>query len=190
MPSAVDAYLPQYHVRTTHAITVRAAPPAVYSAIHAVTSAEIALFRPLMTLRLLLSLLLRRSGAADSMRQPFIAGALRHGFTLLADHPGHEVVLGVVGRFWRPVDTPIPLANPDAFQAFNRPGFAKAVMNFSVAEPPGQGLVLSTETRIYLTSPRARTMFRAYWWLIAPFSGLLRSSMLRAIRRRAEGHTR
>jgi hypothetical protein len=44
---------------------------------------------------------------------------------------------------------------------------------------------VSTETRVFATSPAARRRFAAYWRVIYPGSAIIRRSWLRAIRHRA-----
>ena len=62
----------------------------------------------------------------------------------------------------------------------------RAVGNFRVDAVPS-GSVLRTETWVETFSPRARRLFRVYWAVIGPFSGLIRRILLRAAKRRAEG---
>jgi hypothetical protein len=57
----------------------------------------------------------------------------------------------------------------------------KAVIDFRV----GCGS-LSTETRVHVADPESRKRFRRYWFVVRPFSGLIRIQLLRAARRRAE----
>ncbi|MEP7335602.1 MAG: hypothetical protein ABI717_07460, partial [Actinomycetota bacterium] len=63
---------------------------------------------------------------------------------------------------------------------FAEPGYAKMAFNFRLEDR-----VLSTETRVLLTDERSRKLFRRYWIVIRPFSGLIRREWLRAIARRA-----
>jgi hypothetical protein len=45
---------------------------------------------------------------------------------------------------------------------------------------------LSTETRVHIEDPGSRRKFARYWRVVRPFSGLIRVSILRAAKRRAE----
>jgi hypothetical protein len=72
------------------------------------------------------------------------------------------------------------------FRTFDEPGWAKAAWNFRVEPAPAGGATLSTETRVRCTDARSRRTFRRYWWIVRPFSGLIRIELLRAIRREAE----
>src|SRR5512133_1097348 len=43
------------------------------------------------------------------------------GWILLGERPGHEIALGLVGKFWRPVIEFAPVASADEFRAFDEP---------------------------------------------------------------------
>jgi hypothetical protein len=111
-----------------------------------------------------------------------------YGFTILAERPGEEIVVGTTGRFWtlreranmeRPADL-------DAFQEFDRPGWAKAAMSFRVELLEDGSTKLETETRVDCMDDGARRRFALYWTLIEFFSGRIRRDMLRAVARMAE----
>ncbi len=108
------------------------------------------------------------------------------GFGRLAEELGREVVFGVAGRFWRPLDNILPFKHEN-FSGPVPPGLARAVWNFTVQEGNLGRTVLSTETRVVCGDPASRRKFRAYWLLVGPFSGLIRILMLRAVRRACEG---
>ncbi len=61
----------------------------------------------------------------------------------------------------------------------------RAVGNFRVTTTPS-GSVLSTETWVETNTSRADRVFRLYWAVIAPFSGLIHRVLLDAAKRRAE----
>ena len=103
----------------------------------------------------------------------------------LAEDAG-EIVIGTVGRFWRPSPAHAEIAGAAEFGAFDVPGWAKAVMNFSVAAVDGGRTRLVTETRIAATDTGARWRFGAYWTIVHPGSALIRRMWLRAVKARAE----
>ena len=95
-------------------------------------------------------------------------------------------MFGIAGRFWRLDGDLRRLADRDAFLAFDEEGCVKGAWNLRV-EPMGDGTTeLSTETRVAYLGSDARRKFRVYWTLVGPFSGLIRRSLLRGVRRRAE----
>jgi hypothetical protein len=114
---------------------------------------------------------------------PLLAGFGRAGFVTLRDTPD-ELVLGAVGRFWRPSGD-LRRIGVAEFAEFADPGYAKAVMSFEIGKAGARTLV-TTETRIATTDATARRSFGRYWRLVHPGSALIRRDWLRAIRRRAE----
>jgi hypothetical protein len=63
----------------------------------------------------------------------------------------------------------------------------KAVINFQVKCKPGGMHILSTETRVCCGSKKNRLGFRLYWFIIKPFSYLLRRTLLYEIKRQVSG---
>jgi hypothetical protein len=110
------------------------------------------------------------------------------GFTVLAERPGEEIVFGTVGRFWAiperaNMDQPADL---DAFEAFDRPGWAKGAISIRVERLDDGSTNLETATSVQCVDEHARRRFALYWALINVFSGWIRRDMLRAIARIAE----
>jgi hypothetical protein len=107
------------------------------------------------------------------------------GVVPLGERGGTEIVAGAIGRFWRLVgNEPAVIRSRAGFLAFAEPGYAKAVVGFTVS-PERDGSRVVTETRVLGTSPDATRIFGRYWLLIRPASGFIRRSWLAAIRRRA-----
>jgi hypothetical protein len=181
----LDEFLPDYDASEVHSLRVAAPPDRVLAAVRDLTSREVPLLVVLMTLRTLPAALLRRSPIRlrRDLRRPIVEQTTRAGFVVLAERQD-ELVLGVVGRFWR-IDSGVERVAGEDFVAFDAPGFAKAVMNFDARAVDG-GTVLTTETRIRGTDPEARRRFLRYWRVVMPGSALIRRAWLRAVRRRAE----
>jgi hypothetical protein len=108
----------------------------------------------------------------------------RFGFTTLDEVPGRELVFGIAGRFWRWNGDLRRIPDRAAFDAFAEDVCVKGAWNLRV-DPDGAGTCLSTETRVACFGEAARRKFRAYWTLIAPFSGLIRRVLLRGVARAA-----
>ena len=178
MSTLLDNVMPEYDVHEVHSIWVPAEPEAAYEALLTVSAREVRLIGPLMLLRML-----GRSRLLFDGEAPLIEKMRKTGFVDLGARPGHEMVLGAIGRFWSPLgNRPVPTQD---FSTFVEPGYAKAAMNFTVARE-GEGSRVTTETRIVGTDEEATRKFRRYWWLIRPGSGAIRRSWLKAIRRRLE----
>ena len=76
---------------------------------------------------------------------------------VLAEEPPREFAMGLVGQFWKPV-IPAVRVSPDEFAGFDRPGYGKAAMGFSLREyGPGRTLV-TYECRTATTDARARRL--------------------------------
>jgi hypothetical protein len=187
----IDEYLPRYDVVERHAIRVRATPARTYEAIATTDFASDAVIRVLLLARALPGALLNgRAGLralADRHKSALtIATIQRGGFRMLAERAPDELLLGVEGRFWTLSGG---RATPacDAFrEPVPAPGTARGLWNFVVRSLDGQTSELTTETRVLCADAATRRRFLPYWTLIRPGSGLIRRSMLRAIKRTAE----
>lgn len=168
----LDDVLPEWHFRERHTVEIDAYADTVFRAIEELTWREVPLFRALMGLRFV-----GRDPAADPR---VLASMTKDGFTVL-DRTDNEMVVGIVsGAPGRrvPLSGDLPA---DAFCAFGKPGHVKIAFNFL-----RRGSTVTTETRVWATDERTRRVFRAYWLVIRPSSGLIRRTWLRAIRERAE----
>jgi hypothetical protein len=160
----LDAEVEKWQFDEVHEIEVEASPQRVYDAIRGVTANEIYLFRTLTAIRRF-----GRPGPESIMNapegKPILDVALRGGFRLLADDPPREIVLGTII---------IP------------PRQAVAAMNFLITPIGTNRCRLTTETRVYASTPAAIRRFATYWRIIHPGSDIIRRMWLRAVKRRAE----
>lgn len=190
-PLLIDAFLPAYDVAASYAIGVAAPPERVWAAVRALEMRGSPLVRGLFLLRSLPALLVhpRRTLARRGERRGLgltLDDLLRGGFTLLGERPGEELLLGLVGRFWR-ADGGIVRVAAGEWREWERPGYARAAWSFTLAPGADGGVRLATETRVRCTDAASRRRFLRYWRLVGPFSGLIRRDMLRSVRRAAEG---
>jgi hypothetical protein len=173
----LDEFLPQFDVRSQHSIEVQATPAEVYAALTAASLSQIPIVRVLTRLRGF-----SRQTSNTTMRE-----SLRHGgFIELCDLPSEEIAYGIIGQFWLPSGGRKPIHSTEEFAKFSQAGFAKAAWNFRMIATSSQRTQLCTETRVRLYGQGAAWKFRAYWLIVAPFSGLLRGGILRDVKRRAE----
>lgn len=182
----LDEVCPTYDVASRHAIHVAAAPDRVYHAVRTVDLGRPPLVRILMGVRALPARVAaacrgRSRQVAFGGRQRAVRAAC---FTVVAEEPGIELVLGIMGRFWT-LGGGVVTASGDQFREPPPPGLAQAVWNLRV-EREGTGARLSTETRVRCADAAARRRFLRYWRLIRFGSSLTRRSMLQLIRRAAE----
>jgi hypothetical protein len=159
--SLLDAHLPKWHFRERHVTRISASPERIFAAARETSPLEVPVVRVLFRLR-----------GMPTTWPP-------EDFDTLAEEPGRELVIGAIGRPWKLRGWPQP-AHAD-FRSFAEPGYAKMAFNLRL-----DGDTLSTETRVLLTDEASRRVFRRYWLVIRPFSGLIRRLWLRAIKRSAE----
>jgi hypothetical protein len=107
------------------------------------------------------------------------------GWSVLAEAPGREVVLGAVTQPWEANVVFRPLA-PDAFTTFNEPGYVKIAWTLRVDPTTTTNSVVRSETRAVATDRMARTKFRRYWSLLSPGIIVIRWMMLRPLKVEAE----
>jgi hypothetical protein len=186
----IDTYAPTADASEFHQIEIRADPDLVYAKLLTADLGGSLIIKTLMGLRMLPSLLLHPTSLKmrlPGLRRRIIAmqTLIGSGFGKLAENPGHELVLGITGRFWRPTGNVLPFNKVD-FSGPVPQGLARGVWNFQV-KPSGPGrTILSTETRVVCGDPRSRTKFRIYWLVVRPFSGLIRRLMLKSVKRECE----
>jgi hypothetical protein len=171
--------MPECDVRSLHSRRIAAPPEAVWQALERYDLSRDASLSTRAMFRL------RGLGLPKGTMRESLSG---YGFSVLAESRD-EIVLGTTGRFWaireranmeRPVDL-------EAFQSFDRPGWAKGAMSIRTERLEDGSTNLITETRVQAVDDGARRRFALYWTLINFFSGWIRRDLLRAIARMAEG---
>ena len=181
-----ECFMSEFDVSERHAIVVHAPVEQIYAALWQADLAAARIARMLLALRGL-ALILRHETAAPRMTRFTLRDFLGAGFVLLGEQPGRELVLGVAGRFWA-VRGDLQRLDARGFVRFDRPGYAKAVWNFSLLPLGENSTLLATETRVQALDARSRHHFLRYWQVIGWGSALIRRLMLRTIKRVAEGH--
>lgn len=178
----LDRRLPEFDVSKRYAILIRASHERVFEEILRYD------FKRSLSTRVLMALrgYGRRERRARAERTATLPESLaRFGFTPLDEDPGRELVFVLVGRFWRPKGD-LRIISAADFAGFQQPGFAKAAWNLLVEEEAHGVTRLSTETRVLCLGDAARRRFLLYWRVVEPFSGLIRWSLLRGVRRASE----
>jgi hypothetical protein len=193
----LDELMPVYDVVERHRTRVRAAPEIVFSAIRSADLSGDLLTRTLLAARAVPAGFIAlvqsphaavtefRSRRAERARGLDLAAFERAGFSVVGERAPEELVIGLLGRFWTPRGGLCANVSPAHLSAGPPQGYALAGWNFTITARDDGTSELRTETRVWCAAD-ARTKFRAYWLVVRPGSGLIRRSMLRAIRREAE----
>jgi hypothetical protein len=155
---SLDEFLPTYDFRTRHEVAVAVDPVKADRALRELTFKDVPLVRALLLAR----------GIRRKRRDEAVLTTMVPRATVVEDVPGEGIVLSLSGQFWR-----LRGRGPEPP--------ALAVVDFRAV--PGS---LSTETRVHIEDPGSRRKFARYWRVVRPFSGLIRVSILRAAKRRAE----
>lgn len=168
-----EKYLPVYHFDETHAIRIKASTEKIYPVIETLDFSRSVIIRLLFALR----------GMPASMMNT--RGLEEHRFYTLERVLNEEIIIGLIGQFWKSSGN-LQVFKPEEFTAFSTPGFAKATWSFRLV-PEATGLTkVETITRIACTDEKSIRRFSRYWFVIRPFSGLIRMEMLRAMKRKLE----
>ena len=182
----IESFAPNPDAIETHSIEIAASCETVYKVLWTADMGGSPLIKGLLALRSLPYLVLHPGRLRRRNRKITLQTIIESGFGQLAEEPGREIVLGVAGRFWQPIGNILPFSREN-FLGEVPPGFARAVWNFAVREADAGRTILSTETRVVCGDSASRRKFRAYWFVVRPFSGLIRLIMLRAVRRACKG---
>lgn len=178
----LDPFMPAYDVIEQHRVRVRAPADLVLRVAGEIAIEDSRVIRGIIRAR---EIVLGAPGSARS-HLGLLDQVRALGWGQLAEEPGRELIFGAVTKPWEPQVTFRPLA-PEAFAAFDEPGFVKIVWTLR-ADPIGpQASVFRTETRAVATDDEARRRFRWYWRRFSPGIILIRRIMLRMLKRRAEG---
>ena len=176
----LDELLPAYDVSAKYEIAVQASAAQTVAALEHADFSRLRLTTLLMKLRTL-------GRKRDHVQHGTQAERLRRaGFVELAFVPRKEIVLGIIGRFWRADSGILKGLSAKQVIGFHTEGYAKALWNFAVIAESEHTSRLTTETRIQAFGRSARWKLRAYWLVIGFFSGLIRKEMLAMVKRTAE----
>ena len=170
----LNEVLPRFDVAAEYSTRVNATPARVYSILQQGMPVG-AITKLLMALRNIPRLLRREPGR----------GIPENAFYKLKQLENREIVVGIIGQFWKPVSNPLPIHSLEEFLEFQKEGYCKAAMNLRIVEKGPYLCLVTTETRVICYGD-ARERFLDYWKIIGPFSGLIRKELLRRIKKRAE----
>ena len=205
--SLLDLYMPEYEVAERHHMFVAAPAAITFTAACEMNLSKSPIVRAIFgTRELALGCLSCAASIArhelpacchastgqqneKSQQEGLLAELKTQGWGVLAEVPGHEIVLGTVTQPWtaKPVFRAV---SPDEFAAFRDPGYVKIAFTLRADPLSASASMARTETRGTTTDPVARAKFRSYWSLVSPGVVLLRRTLLRGLKIEAERRTR
>jgi hypothetical protein len=183
----IDEFMPEYQFNEIHQVKVEADPEKIFLAIKMLLPKELPFWMfALFALRALPAKLMGKAKAdTNDLAKPFLSQMTEGGFMLLSD-TSPEIVLGLIGQFWKIVaGKPVVLKDPASFKSFQAPEYGKVAANLMVKSLAGKTM-LTTETRVWVPNAKVRRKFWVYWLIISWASGWIRMMWLKAIKRRAE----
>ena len=123
-------------------------------------------------------------GEERSLRIDDLESSTTHpGFQVLVDEPGHEVVIGAIGKVWHLEIPFVHAADAEAFNRFSEPGFIKVAWALRISPRGEQDTHVELELRVDATDADAWSKFRRYFALIGPASRFIRTSLLSSLAR-------
>ena len=171
-----DKYLPNFHFSAAHQILIHAPTERIWPLLDNLEYGDSSVIRLLCALR------------GMPRRSTNTEGLLQTRFVRLGQVEGKEMLMGLIGRFWRPLGDLITFKQEE-FSAFEQSGYAKATWSFDLVDAGGGFTCVNTETRILCTDEGSRKNFTRYWFFVKPFSGIVRKEILKQLKRKAESET-
>jgi len=178
----LDVFMPRCDVAERHHVGVGAPAGVTFGALMDMNLEESLLIRAIFKGREMLL-----GAAPDTKQRPrgLVAVTKELGWVVLADMPGHEVVMGAVTRPWEAnvVFRGIP---PGHFAAFNEPDYVKIVWTLRADAIGDYSSIARSETRAVAIDASARRKFRWYWSRFSAGIVLIRELSLRLVKKEAE----
>lgn len=173
----IDQFMPAFGVSERHSVVIQAPRETVYCVLDSQPLRLSWITRLLFAMRDL-----------PATRNMSLKDLENDGFIRLAEEQDNEIVLGIVGKFWR-FSGCLQQMDAAGFQKFQKSGYAKTASNFSLHDRADATTELRTETRVSCTDPVSRRRFGLYWTLVKPFSGTIRKEILRTVKNAAEAQS-
>jgi hypothetical protein len=178
----LDVFMPNYDVAERHHVGVGAPAAITFGALMDMDLEQSLLIRAIFKGR---ELLLGADADEASRTRGLIALTKELGWVVLADMPGHEIVMGAVTRPWEPNVVFRGIA-PEHFAAFNEPDYVKIVWTLRADAISPYSSIARSDTRAVATDASARRKFRWYWARFSAGIVLIRELSMRIVKREAE----
>ena len=160
----LDLFMPTYNVVDRHRIDVTAPAAVTFEALMRLDLQESLVIRAIFKGR---QLLLGAEADANTQAKSLVEATKALGWVVLAEVPGHEIVMGAVTKPWEPnvVFRGVPA---EQFAAFDEPEYVKIVWTLRADAVDPSRSIARTETRAVATDADARAKFRRYLGPVLP----------------------
>jgi hypothetical protein len=180
----LNRFIPEPEVDEYHQVKVRAPAPVTFAAAKAMDLQASPLVKGIFWIRAIPAML-RGEPFRPEGSMGIVEETLGLGWSVLAELPDREIVVGAYTQPWHEQVTFHPLAAAD-FASFAEPGYVKIVWTLGATPTGPNESLFVTRTRVATTDPTARKRFRRYW---APMSAgilLIRYAGLPLVKHEAE----
>jgi hypothetical protein len=184
--SLLDVFMPRCDVAERHHVAVAAPADVTFSALMDMDLNDSLLVRAIFKGR---EMLLGAEPDVKGRPRGLVAATKELGWVVLAEMPGHEIVMGAVTQPWEPnvVFRGIPAEH---FAAFNEPDYVKIVWTLRADAISPSSSIARSETRAVATDASARRKFRWYWARFSAGIVLIREVSMRLVKKEAERRAR
>jgi proline iminopeptidase len=170
----LDSYLPDYFLREVHHLAVRTSPSETFNKFCDFDMSRIPWIRNLFRMRTLF----------DRKKESFVRLTLRDAYKeggfILLEESQNEIVVGAIGKFWRP-SIAFKKIEPSEYANFHNPGYAKVAWSFRCEPRFGGGTLATFELRVGANDSLSAGKMKAYYSFIGPFSRKIRKTVTRTI---------
>ncbi len=182
----LDLFMPDYDVVERHHIAVDAPAEATFGASMRMSLDDSPIVRAIFKGR---ELILGAEPDTRFRSKSLVETTQALGWVVLAEVPGHELVMGAVTKPWEPnvVFRGVP---SDEFAAFAEPGYVKIVWTLRADAVGPNASIARTETRAVATDGEVRRRFRWYWARFSPGIAVIREMAQRLVKQEAERQAR
>lgn len=181
----LQKHMPEYKLKQVDRIRVKAAPDEAWRVVRALDTRSSLLSKFLFALRRAPEKFLRKSQPVTGSSIEDFTGPGK-GFQILEEDPGHEIVIGSVGKFWKPT-IEWAVVDSKTFKTFSNPEFAKLAWNLRIDPDQHGGSWVTWELRVGSIDEETWRLFKRYWLIVGWPSHWLRRSAMRAFRRQLGG---
>ena len=183
--AVLEHYLPHFDAVLRHAVVIPTPPDDAYASLLGFDFAQMCepvgrAIEDMRDLPRFIADLAHRGRRLPHDARFILADAPRSGLLRLSEDPRRHLVLGAVGRLWKPRFELLQLTREE-FLAFREAKYVKAAFGF-VVRPYGKGrAMLRHESRFLATDDSARTHFRRAWEVAEPFAAFFMGRALKAL---------